>query len=157
MWKDQSGGNLNLWATKGAFLILWTHALALGLGIYIETGSGMGAVFGAVIFAIGLVLFTQTEFKPSLKKECTKGTCHLQWGFNAWWYLFIVMACIFLAGWYIRPLSKVSLVMCFLLALAVLSLVQLKYYDRQDFTQSFGSLWCWYAAAFGAAVIILNA
>lgn len=150
IWSDQNGvksgqcGTLNKIGTNGAYFALWTHALAIGVGLYIDTGSWIPLVIGAVIALGSLVMY---PWKSGM--QCTgpkDGKSNLVWGFGAGFYMLVFAACMLFCWFYIRPWWKsvaISLIyiISFILSWAVAG------------SSRVGSYWCFVAAAFSPVLL----
>ena len=149
MWYNQPCGKLNLTATKLAYIALWSHVLAIGIGLYLEQKLILPLVIGILVLVIGLILF------PSTWECSTPGkNGHLAWGFDPTFYMLVFSVAIILCLAYIRPL-KFSLIVSFLF----LSSFALSYlYGSPSNSQEkgiTGSFWCWVCAAFSVLFVLI--
>jgi hypothetical protein len=146
---DNNKPMLNLTSTRLAYITLWTHVLAIGLGLYIESNYSDKLVLyiGGLLVAYGLFyLITRwksfTESKPT---STSKG--HLVWGFDPTFYMIVFITAI----------------------LVVLFKTQLKYtwpalifflvsytYSYISNPEAIGSYWCWTAAVFSFIPLLVN-
>lgn len=144
MWLDQKCGKLNKTATILAYFALWSHVLAIGVGLYLEQKVVWPVILGMVFIVASLVLMPK-------KFQCSKpgsGECHLKWGFHESFYLYVFAAAMVLAMLYIRPIWK-AVVVC---ALFIVSFVLSSMYAKR----TVGSFWCFVAAIFSPIFIIIN-
>jgi hypothetical protein len=103
MWLDQAGGTLNLTATYLAYFALYSHAFAIGLGLYAEYRDPIPLVIGSLSLLVGVVqLFRLPRFTPSFPaSDCG----HLKWGFQTDFYKWIFYLAMVLALVYMRPIQ----------------------------------------------------
>lgn len=137
--------------TKLAYFALWFHTLAIGVGLYIESG---GKIVLPLVMGIGFILvaigqYIVEKFKCSVPDPCSKSRCrHLVWGFNHSYYVYVFVVCISICLVYIRPLAKALVIS----ALFVVSFILSALYARQ----ATGSFWCFVAAAFAPIFVLIN-
>lgn len=153
IWSDQKGvttescGVVNKIGTNGAYFALWTHALAVGLGLYFDTGSFIPLIVGAVIALGSLVCYPWNT-----GVSCTgpkSGKSNLVWGFNPGFYMLIFAACMLFCWIYLRPWWKS-------LAISMLYIVSFALSYFAAGSQRVGSYWCFVAAAFSPVLIALT-
>lgn len=146
MWLDQKCGTVNKVATIGAYFALWSHVLAIGVGLFIELKILSPLIIGIVFLLVGFVRSFCIKWKCSKPGSKKCDTCHLVWGFPPSFYMYVFAMCIAMSLMYIRPMSK-ALVAC---SLFVVSFILCLIYAKH----AVGSFWCW-VAAFAAPIFIL--
>ncbi len=143
MWWDQGCGTLNKVGTMGAYFALWSHVMAIGLGLYLEKRTPIPLIIGAglMIFAIVRSFF--------IKFGCSKpsGTCHLKWGFDPNYYMLIFGMCVLISLIYVKPLTKGIIVSMMFIVTLLLSM----FYSKS----SVGTMWCFIAAIFAPIFILI--
>lgn len=145
MWLDQNCGKMNKIASMGAYFALWSHTLAIGIGLYIEQKIVLPLVIGVSFMIVGAIQAFTIKWKCSKPaKDCR----HLIWGFPHVYYMYVFAVCISIAVVYIRPLWKAVVVSLLFITSLILSAVYAK-----DGT---GSFWCFVAAAFAPIFILIN-
>jgi hypothetical protein len=146
MWISQDCGQLNWFATYGAYFALYSHVFAVGLGIWIEQGRLIPLIVGLLWVGIAFVDGIQKKMgcsKPA--KDCR----HLYWGFNTDFYKFVFATGIILALIYIRPLSSIMVVsLLFILSYGFSLLFSAK--------GGVASFWCFISVIVGPVFIWLN-
>lgn len=150
MWYDQSCSVINYLGTRLAYIALWTHILAIGIGLYIEQKVLLPFFIGAVVLAYGVYAMPKTWM-------CTKPGMngHLAWGFDASFYPIVFAIALLLCLVYIRPLSHaiiVSLLFLFSFALSYWYSYPAGFGAGKSVV---GSFWCWVCAAFCMVFIVL--
>lgn len=146
MWYDQGCGTVNRVGTQLAYFALWSHVLAISIGLYFEYGAIVPMFIGLGL--LGYAIFT----KPALWK-CSKprnGSRNLVWGFNPSFYTTVFSIAIALCLYYIRPLPLALIISSLFISTFLLSLV----YGWK--TETTGSFWCWICAAFCFVFIFIN-
>ena len=145
MWHSIKTDNieLNLKATKYAYIILWTHVFALGYGIYLETKETFPMLAGIIIFAYGLS--KMPIFKKSQPTLTSNG--HLVWGFDPSFYTLIFGFAIAIILRYTN-LSYTNIALLFYILTFIFA-----YKTNQE---AIGSYWCWIAAFFSFIPLILT-
>ena len=145
MWWDQKCGKLNEFGTRMAYIALWSHTLAIGVGLYIEEGIILPLAIGLAFMAVALINSFYINWKCSKPQ---KGNCHLVWGFPHEYYVYVFAVCMAIALVVIKPIWKALVIMIFFLASFVLSFIYAK--------NSTGSFWCFICAAFAPIFIAIN-
>lgn len=146
MWLDQKCGKLNHIANIMAYLALWSHTLAIGIGLYLENITKIPLYIGCFFMVLALVYLFWIKWKCS---KPDKGACrHLVWGFPHYYYVLVFTVCIAICFIYIRPLWKACIISGIFTASFLLSFLYAK--------NSTGSFWCWVAAAFAPIFILIN-
>lgn len=146
MWWDQQGGRLNLTATYLAYLALYAHAFAIGVGLSIEYRTVVPAVVGGLSFLVGVVHLMSLRLTPSFPAaDCG----HLRWGFNTDFYKWVFYLAIGLTLVYMRPLQTAWMatgvfILSFLFAYFLVA------------KGGVGSMWCFIAAVAGPVFLVLN-
>lgn len=148
MWYDQKCGQINLIATKLAYIALWAHVLAIGVGLYVEKKIVVPMIVGAGLLLYGLMNMPK-NFTCSLPGK----NKHLSWGFDPTFYILVFSVAILFCLVYIKPVTYgviISLLFLFSFVLCYL------YGDDDDPKKSVtGSFWCWTCAAFSMIFILL--
>jgi hypothetical protein len=142
MWKSLEGETygfnspeeLNLFATKMAYINLYSHAFAMGYGIYLETGQELPMKLGLIIFFIGLLSMPNIT---QISKPTPKSNGHLVWNFNNHFYVPISLFIIWCLFKYTK-LEYTWIAILFYFGTYILSFT----------TQGEGSAsyWCWISA-----------
>jgi hypothetical protein len=147
MWYDQKCGKINLIATKLAYIALWSHVLAIGVGLYLEQKIILPLIVGASLLLFGLLSMpTFTCSLPGKNK-------HLNWGFNPAFYTIVFSISILFCLLYIKPVSYgIAVSLLFLLSFAFCFLYG---YDEDPSKSVVGSFWCWICAFFSVIFILL--
>lgn len=146
LWIDQDCGSVNRFATYAVYLALYAHALAFGVGIYLEQGKWLPLVIGLGFMVVAGVLFSRQTWTCSRPKEACR---HLTWGFSTNYYVFVFFTCMILAFVYIRPLRlSVSVFGMFFLSWILPKLLVPR--------SGVDSMWCFIAALAGPIFIVLN-
>lgn len=146
MWFDQKCGKLNRIANYMAYLALWSHTLAIGVGLYLENITKIPLYIGLVFMGIAIIYFFFIKWKCS---KPGKGGCgHLVWGFPHKYYVLVFSVCIILCFLYIKPLWKA----CIISGIFILSFLLSFLYAKN----ATGSFWCWVAATFAPIFILIN-
>jgi len=155
MWLDQSCGKMNKAASIAAFFALWSHTLAIGIGLYIETKVVLPLVIGIAFMIVAIVQSFFIKWKCSVpcekkngKCKCNGGCKHLIWGFPHEYYVYVFAVCMAICLVCIRPLWKAVLSASLFLISFGLSALYAK--------ESTGSFWCYVCAAFAPIFIIIN-
>lgn len=146
MWWDQKCGMMNKTASILAYIALWSHTLAIGIGLYIELNISLPLVIGIVFMIVALIQAFTIHWKCS--KPANGGCKHIVWGFPHHYYVYVFAVCISICLVYIRPLWKAITVSSLFLMSFGLSWLYAK-----DAT---GSFWCWVAAIFSPIFILIN-
>lgn len=145
MWYDQKCGTVNKIGTDLAYFALWSHVLAIAIGLYLEYDAIIPMFIGLGL--LGYAVLT----KPVM--GCSKpqnGSRHLVWGFNPSFYTAVFTIAIILCLAYIRPLPLAYLISGLFVSTFLLSLA----YGWDSNTT--GSFWCWICAAFCFVFIYTN-
>lgn len=146
MWFDQAGGTLNLTATYLAYLALYAHAFALGVGLSAEYNTSVPLVVGAFSFLFGVAQLFRLSLAPSFPaSDCG----HLRWGFNTDFYKWVFYLAMGLALVYMRPVHT---------ALMAFGVFALSFAFAYWFVAKggVGSMWCFIAAVAGPAFLVWN-
>jgi len=143
MWAAIKRGDekTNLFYTKCAYIILWSHVFAIGLGFYLETGNPHLMIVGLLIWSYGL--YVMPKMKPSLPTPTSNG--HLVWGFDHIFYIYIFILIIA----YCLQFTNLKYT-GIPLAFYVLSFI----YTWITNEEAIGSMWCWFAAFFSFVPLI---
>jgi hypothetical protein len=142
MWKSLEGETygfsstkeLNLFATKLAYINLYSHAFAMGYGIYLETGYSEPMKIGLFILFIGIATMPKIE---NISKPTPKSNCRLVWNFNNNFYI-AISAFIVIALYKYTNIKYTWLPILFYFVAYLLSLTQ---------GEGTASYWCWISAA----------
>lgn len=145
MWYDQKCGNINIIGTKLAYIALWTHVLAIAIGLYFEYNKVI-PIFIGIFFLICAGILWPKKWNCSLKGE----NKHLVWGFDPTFYIYVFIMCIFLCLYYIKPF-KISMLISLLFITSFL--ISYMYNNKYETT---GSFWCWICAVFCLIFIKIN-
>lgn len=145
MWMDQECGRLNRVATIGAYYALYSHVLAIGLGIYIEQGVQWPLVVGIACIGVAIALMPLDFGCSRPSRDCR----HLTWGFPTGFYTVIFGICLVLILSYIRPISSMVLFSSIFIGSLILSWT----FRSRGGAASF---WCFIAAAIGPIFIAIN-
>ena len=142
MWESLETHNvkLNKLATKFAYYSLWSHMFGLGLGIYLETQKTFPLVLGCILFAFGVVLEPQDFSLTQIQNDCksSKGSCHLQWGFDNRYYI-VIFLCAMYSFYAYTDVKYTWIAYPFYIVSYILS------YAFHG--QGSASYWCWISAA----------
>ena len=144
MWLDQKCGKLNRIATILAYIALWSHVLAIGIGLKIEYNVILPLIIGVIMLVLASIM------RPSVW-NCSKpkeGGRHLVWGFNPEFYMLVFAVAIGLCLTYIRPMKTAVVISSLFLVSFILSMI---YAHKQE---AVGSFWCWVCAAFSFLFIL---
>jgi hypothetical protein len=147
MWLDQKCGKLNSFATQAAYYALWSHLLAIGLGIYLEYKNPVVLALGAIAM-VAAIIFRPKQFYCSLKAP----NGHLRWGFNPSFYFIPFAACMIAVLWFIRPIKISVIVASLFLSSLIFSLAS----GSSLKESTAGSFWCWICAFFCFVFIYVN-
>jgi hypothetical protein len=139
IWKSMEGEKygfntsreLNSFATKLIYINLYAHALAIGYGIYSETGQILPMKLGLFIFLYGLITM------PTIKGSTVTDHGHLLWDFDNRFYVIVFL----LAMWSIykyTDLRYTKVAVLFYVATYIVS-----YSFRGNGSASY---WCWISA-----------
>jgi hypothetical protein len=141
MWADQKCGKINKIGTVLAYFALWSHILAIGIGLYIEKKVILPLIIG------GLFLVAAFVFMPK-NWECSKPgqNRHLKWGFDPSFYMAVFAVAIILALVYLRPMHQAI----FVSAIFILSFI----FSLMYAGETVGSFWCWICAAFSVVFVV---
>jgi hypothetical protein len=141
MWADQKCGKMNKIGTVLAYFALWSHVLAIGIGLYVEKKAVIPLMIGGAFILCGIFLMPKEWAcsKPGKNR-------HLKWGFNPAFYMAIFAAAIGLALFYLRPFSQAIFVSTMFISSFLFSL----FYAGE----SVGSFWCWISAAFSVIFVV---
>ena len=148
MWWDQKCGNMNKFASMAAYLALWSHTLAIGIGLYIEQREVLPLVIGVCFMVVAIIQMFFTKWKCS-KPQKGDGCNHIAWGFPHTYYVYVFTVCIAISLVCIRPMWKALVVSGLFLSSFLLSVLYAK--------EAAGSFWCWIAAFFSPVLIAINA
>ena len=150
MWYDQKCGNVNKVATQLAYYALYSHVLAIGIGLYFEHKTFIPLIVGIAVLAYG-VYNAPTKWLCSVPGK----NKHLAWGFDAYFYVYVFAIAIVLCMVYIRPLSQ-SIVISFLFIISfILCLLYTSDKENGPGKSVMGSFWCWVCAAFSFLFIVI--
>lgn len=146
MWYDQKCGKLNAIATKFAYIALWTHVLAIGIGLRYEYKTVIPLYIGLCLLLTAYITRPKT-WECSVPAEKSK---HLIWGFNPDFYMLVFGISIILCLTYITPARNGILISSLFLSSFILS------YFTNASSGTVGSFWCWLCAAFCFVFIAIN-
>ena len=142
MWKSLEGEKygfsspeeLNLFATKLAYINLYSHAFAMGYGIYLETGKTNPMRIGLILFLIGMVTMPKID---KISKPTPKSNGHLVWNFDNRFYVPISLLVIWSLYTYTN-IQYTGIAILFYIITYIISFT----------TQGEGSAsyWCWISA-----------
>ena len=141
MWKSLEGETygfssteeLNLFATKLAYINLYSHSFAMGYGIYLETGNSLPMKLGLLIFLIGIIAMPKID---KISKPTPKSKGHLVWNFNNNFYI-AISAFIIIALYKYTNIQYTWVPILFYFVAYLLS------YTQGEGTASY---WCWISA-----------
>lgn len=146
MWYDQKCGKINLLGTKLAYIALYSHILAIGVGLWIEYNT-------KIPFLIGLGFLLAAYLLAPKKWDCSKPSPinkHLEWGFEPKFYMYVFLVAMAILLYYIRPLK----IACTMSLLFLISYLLCALYTAK--TRALGSFWCWICALFCFVFIAVN-
>ena len=146
MWWSQNCGGMNKAATIAAYFALWSHTLAIGIGLYFEVGAVLPLVIGIGFMLVAIVEAFYVHWKCS--KPANGGCRHLKWGFPHKYYVYVFVVCMAIVLVYIRPLWKAIVISSMFVISFGLSVLYAK--------DAAGSFWCFVAAAFAPIFILIN-
>jgi len=145
MWYDQNCGKLNIIGTELAYFVLWSHVMAVAIGLYIEYKVKLPLVIGSLFLLAAFILIPK-KFECSVKGE----NRHLRWGFNPDFYMAVFPVVVGLCLYYVKPF-KMSLIIS---SLFIVTFIMSYIYSSKYGTT--GSFWCWVCAAFCFVFIAVN-
>lgn len=148
MWLDQKCGKLNKVATVLAYYALWSHVLAIGAGLALQ--QGLSTTWLAVALGVGFMLVgvvKMPKFTCSQAQQNCK-VCHIIWGFDDSFYVYVFLVAMALCIAYIRPIEK-ALIACGIFLISFF--LSAKYAKKAT-----GSFWCWVTALYAPIFILLN-
>lgn len=145
MWSDQKCGDINKLGTKLAYFALWSHVLAIGVGLYIEKKAIAPIMVGVLLILTGIIM-VPSEWKCS---KPPSGSRHLKWGFEPDFYMIVFGIAILLCLYYIKPVSHAVMVSGLFIGSFILC------YLYASKSKTTGSFWCWCSAAFSFLFLIL--
>ena len=146
MWYDQKCGKMNIFATKMAYFALWSHVLAIGLGLYIEYKAIWPLLIGVGLLGLAWVRKPKS-FGCSVPSEVNG---HLVWGFNTWFYMLVFGLAIIINFWIIRHWrTAIAINLLFIITFLLSAFLTRK-------TGALGSFWCWVCAFFCFGFIAVN-
>lgn len=150
MWYDQKCGKINEFGTKLAYIALWSHVLAIGIGLYIEQKAILPLLIGASLLIYGIYSAPKTWL-------CTKPgkNGHLAWGFDASFYMIVFGIAIIFCLMYLRPLSHAGIISFLFLFSFALSYWYGYSAENGAGKSVIGSFWCWVCAAFAVVFLLL--
>lgn len=137
MWYDQKCGKINMIGTQLAYFALWSHVLAIAIGLYYEYNVTLPLYIGIFLMILAVIL------RPA-KWECSKpgDDKNLVWGFDTTFYTAVFIVAIGLCMYYIKPLSTAAIISALFASSFLLSFI---YANKAGST---GSFWCWVCAIF---------
>jgi hypothetical protein len=147
MWLDQKCGKLNSFATQAAYYALWSHLLAVGIGIYIEYKNPYVLALGAIAMVAAYV-FKPAKINCSLKAS----NGHLAWGFDSRFYVIPFLAAIIATILIIRPIKTALVISALFIASFIFSIIV----GGTPTEQTASSFWCWICAFFCFIFIYVN-
>ena len=146
MWLDQKCGRVNSVANKLAYFALWSHTLAIGIGLYIEEKIVLPLVIGICFMVLAFVQSFLIDWKCSKPED---GGCrHLVWGFPHKYYIYVFTVCIAICLVCIKPLWKAVVISLLFITSFGLSAIYGK--------NATGSFWCFVCAVFAPIFILIN-
>ena len=100
IWKSIENGNaeLNAFGTRLIYINLYAHALAIGYGIFIETGKILPFKLGLLLFLYGIITM------PLIKGSSVTDNGHLLWDFDNRFYVVVFL----LAMWSIYKYTDLN-------------------------------------------------
>lgn len=138
--------SLNLFATRCAYYLLWSHVLALGIGLYLEFPTQQSALVVAVGLMYLLVGFLmQPAFTPS--GPTASSAPHLVYGFDPTFYMSVFAAAIVI----LLCFTDWSVTLPYLL-FYVLTFIYTYFTNRE----SIASMWCWLCAFLSFTTLLFN-
>ena len=150
MWYDQNCGRINLRATRLAYIALWSHVLAIGIGLYVEQKVILPLIIGAMLLIYGIY-----SMPKSLLCSKPGKNGHLAWGFDASFYMIVFAVAIAFCLMYIRPFSHAAVISFLFLFSFALSYWYGFSAGEGAGKSVVGSFWCWVCAAFAMMFIVL--
>lgn len=145
MWYDQKCGTVNMIGTKLAYIALWSHVMAIAIGLYIEYKVVYPMFIGAGMLVMAYI------YKPEVW-NCSKPGVnkHLVWGFDPTFYTFVFAMAIALCLYYIRPFKTAAIISALFLSSFFIS------YLYNNDSNTTGSFWCWICAIFSCVFVFTN-
>lgn len=149
---NNKNDNYNLVGTNYGKFLLPTHNIAIGLGIYLETGYILPLIIG-LIFYIGVLIYYNLYSESNVitkdpncdsDNKCNSLSAKLQWPFPHGWYILSFIISIILSLLYVKPFISGLVIMLFYLIFFI------------DFNNAFGSYWCWGMALLSPIIVALN-
>jgi len=132
----------NQLATKAAYYSLYSHVLAVALGLSLWTGR---LEIVPVAIGIGFLVIAYRRRPVEFKDTQVEG-CHLKWGFDPGFYTSVFLAAMALMFWYI-PLSTA-------IVYALFYIVTFAFAYHVYGPGTVGSSWCWIAAALSGYAVL---
>lgn len=128
--------SLNLFATRCAYYLLWSHVLALGIGLYLENPNKQSLyviLAGIMYLIVGFCL--QPDFTLSAPTQTSAP--HLVYGFDPSFYLYVFAAAIII----LLGFTDLRITLPYLL-FYIFTFVFTFFTNRE----SIASMWCWLCA-----------
>lgn len=151
MWLsiNNNKSTLNITATRLAYITLWSHVFAIGLGIYLETNKNdkLSLYLGSALLAYGFVslILKWRSFTESRPTSTSNG--HLVWGFDPTFYMVVFISAI-LVILFRTKLKYTWPALIFFIVSYVYSYISNR--------EAIGSYWCWTAAVFSFLPLLVN-
>ncbi len=158
MWIGQPCMLSNHIATILAYLLLFAHPLAIAIGIYFDKSYRnitqktklMIIYITILLMIVGIYLMYQSWNKYNYCSYPHKTNHHLVWDFPLYYTKMILPLCLLIAILFIRPISFLTLMICYFIIPSLLA----RYYFKLE--TSSGSFWCWIVAAFSIIAYMIN-
>jgi hypothetical protein len=150
MWYDQKCGKVNVFATQMAYYALYSHVLAIGIGLFLEKRLILPLSIGFMVLAFGILNapYKWTCSVPGKNK-------HLAWGFDAQFYVYVFAIAIILCLYYIKPLTHSVIISFLFISSFLLCLIYSESDNYGPGKSVMGSFWCWVCAAFSFLFVVL--
>jgi len=133
IWKSLESGNkeLNAFGTRLIYINLYAHSLAIGYGIFIETGNILPFKLGLLLFLYGVITM------PSIKGSSVTDKGHLLWDFDNRFYVVVFL----LAMWSIYKYTDLRYT-----KIAIIFYVSTYIISYSFRGKGSASYWCWISA-----------
>ena len=160
IWRgiDDENDAVNRVGTKMAKLLLPIHNIAIGVGVYLNSGrTDTTAILVGLLFYIFVLLGYELQDEPDSARvtttcadTCAPWQAKLQWPFWHTWYALSYAVSIALMLYYVSPTMPTALIMVLFYSLTWLTTFWLGKTEAQ------GSFWCWSTAILAPVVVFLN-
>lgn len=159
IWYGLNNNNdtFNKIGTRYGKYLLPAHNIAIGLGIYIETGEILPLIIGLLFYILIMIYYDFycnpneiTKLPECIKnKNCDKFGGKLRWPYPHEWYIFSFILSTILAIKYVKPLSYGLFIIGIYWFFFIMTWLV-------DFYSAFGSYWCWIMAAAAPLIVLLG-